>query len=149
MVHDIIEQQFRAVESIVVNEKISSQEKIRALRQYERFLSQQTGITLQALTEIAHIIHYKSLKKQQIRDELRVIENIFVEGMIKTSTEVGKPLSREECRKIFSDYVNQHFHIKIGRGLKKARLARKKTSKRPVKRPVKKLKRPRVTSSHA
>jgi len=143
MVQDIIEQQFRALESIVINEKIPSQEKIRALRQYERFLSKQTGITLRALTETGHIIHRKKLTKKQRINELRAVENVFVEGLIRTSTEAGEPFSRKECRKIFSDYVNQHFHIKIGRELAKARLAKKKTSKRPVKKHVKKLKRPR------
>ena len=144
MVQDIIEQEFRALESIVANEKIPSNEKIRAIRQYERFLSKQTGITLRALRETAHIINYKGLNKQQIRNELRAIENVFVEGAIKTSTEAGKPLSRKECKKIFSDYVNQHFHIRIERELIKARLARKKTAKNAVKKPMKKPKRPRL-----
>lgn len=148
MDHDIIEQEFRALESIVIDKNIPSKEKIIALRQYERFLSKQTGITLRALKETGHIIHYRNLTKQQIINELRAVENVFVEGMIKTSTEAGKPLPRNQCRKIFSDYVNQHFHIKIGHELEKARLARKKTSKKTVKKPVKKtvkkLKRPRL-----
>ena len=143
MVYDIIEQEFRALESIVANEKIPSREKIRAIKQYERFLSKQSGITLRALRETAHIIHYKGLSKKQVRNELRAIENVFVEGAIKTTTEGGKPLSREQCRKIFLNYVNQHFHIRLGRELRKARLARIK-KKNAVKKPVNKdLKRPR------
>ncbi len=144
MIQDIIKQEFRALESIVANKTILSNEKIRAIKQYERFLSKQTGITLKALRETAHIIHYKSLNKQQIRNELRAVENVFVEGAIKTSTEAGKPLSRKKCREIFSNYVNQHFHIKIGRELRNARLARKKTAKNALKKPMRKPKRPRL-----
>ncbi len=143
MVHDIIEQEFRALESIVANPGISHMEKTHALKQYERILSKHTGITLRALKETAHIIHYEGLNKKQTLNELRAVENVFVEGAIKTSKEAGKSLSRKQCRKIFSNYVNQHFHIKIGRELKNARLARaqkKKAQKRALEQP----KRPRL-----
>ncbi len=135
MVYDIIEQEFRVLESIVANQKMSSAEKIQALKQYERILSKHTGITLRALKETAHIINYSGLSKTEILNELRAIENVFVEGAIKTSIELGKPLSKKQCRKIFSNYVNQHFKLKIGRELRKARTARKKAAKKTVKRP--------------
>ena len=137
MVHDIIEQEFRALESIVANENLSHNEKIAAMRKFERVLSKHTGITLMALKETGPIIHFKGLSKKQVLDELRAVENVFVKGAMKTSREAGKPLSRKQCRKIFSKYVNQQFHIKIGKELQKARLARKKAAKRAVKRPSK------------
>ena len=139
MVHDIIEQEFRALESVVADPNLPHKEKIAAMRKFERILSKHTGITLRALNETRHIIHYRGLTKKQILNELRAVENVFVEGAMKTTSEGDKPLSREQCRRIFSNYVNQHFHIKIGRELRKARLARKKAAKGAVKRP----KRPR------
>ena len=140
MVHDIIEQEFRALERVVADPNLLHKEKIAAMRKFERVLSKHTGITLRALKETGHIIHFKGLTKQQILNELRAVENVFVEAAMETTSEGGRPLSREQCREIFSNYVNQHFHIKIGRELRKARLARKKAAKEGVKR----KKRPRL-----
>ncbi len=133
MVNDLIEMEFRALERIVANPNMSYKEKMHALKKYERILSKHTGITLRALNETAYIIHNNKLSETQTLNKLRAVENVFVEGAIKTGREAGKPLSRTQCRKIFSNYVKQHHHIKIGRELRNARLTRKKMLKKPVK----------------
>lgn len=139
MDHDIIEQELRALEAIVANPKLPSREKIGAMRKFERVLSRHSGITLRALQEAGHVINFKGLSKKQRLDELRAIENVFVEGAMLTAKSMGKAIPREQIRKIFSAYVKQHFKIKIGSRLRKARLARKKQNLgariRPVQRP--------------
>ncbi len=122
MVKDLIKQQFRALEAIVANPNLPVVDKVKAMRMYERFLSRQTGITLRALKEAGHIVRYKGLSKTQVLNELRALENIFVEGALKSAREVGTPLTRAECREMFSNYVDQHFKIKIGRELRKKRI---------------------------
>jgi len=131
MSKDIIEQEFRALESIVASESIPLNEKFEAMKKYETFMSKQTGITLRALKEVGHIIHFKGLSEKQVLNELRAVENVFVKGALNTAKKMNKPLSRNDARKIFSNYVNQHFKIKIGRQLRTQRLLRKKTNKRP------------------
>ena len=129
MAKDVIQQEFRALEAIIASNSIPTAEKIRAMKMYERVMSKQAGITLRALGEVGDIVNFEGLSKQQVLNELRAVENVFVEGALNTAKTVNSPLTRKQAREIFSNYVALHFKVKIGRELKTQRRLRNKTAK--------------------
>ncbi len=112
---DIITQELRALEAIVVRKDLPSRDKLKLIKRYERVLSQQSGITLRVLEEITHVMNRKGLTGAQHIDELRELERTFIEGARKSMTEGGMkvgPPEVKELREVFVKVVATKTRLK-------------------------------------
>ena len=113
---DIVTEELHGLESIIANPNIPIKDKREAIREYEHVLSEHAGITLMALQEIKTVVHHSELTAEQRINELKGLEAVFLGGIKKTLINGGKPFGkreREQWRRMFRRYVNQHFRIKM------------------------------------